>query len=91
MPEPTQILYSHKELTTILLKEKNIHEGYWALQVEFSFAASIAGTDEQSVVPTGLVGVSRIGIQESGKAFPLAVDASEVNPNPKADPKRLKK
>ena len=82
MAEITQLFYSHPELVTVMLKDRNIHEGHWIMIVNFGFGAMNAGQDEAGtdVSPTAMVGVNKIGIQQVPEPMPFSVDASKVNP-----------
>lgn len=82
MAEVTQLFYSHQELVTVLLKERNIHEGHWMLIVNFGFGAINAGQDDtgKDVSPTAMVIVNKVGIQQVPEATPFSVDASLANP-----------
>jgi hypothetical protein len=83
MAEITQLFYSHRELVTVMLKDRNIHEGHWIIIVNFGFAAMNAGQDEAGtdVSPTAVVGVNKIGIQLVPEPTPFSIDASIVNPS----------
>lgn len=80
-----QLLYTHEDLLRLMLKDQNIHEGYWMLLVRFNFGAGNVGTsaDQPSDVhPTALVGVSGIGLERTNSLGPLVLDAAVVNPKP---------
>ena len=80
MADATQILFKHKELTAILIKERGIHDGLWQLLVNFGIAAGNAGPSESEISPTAFVPILAIGIQKVPEKTPLSVDAAEVNP-----------
>jgi len=85
MGEPQIITFSYKELTTVLIKHQNIHEGLWAVTVQMGFNAQIikAGPSEEDIVPGAIIPLFKIGIQKHDKPNPLTVNAAEVNPSPK--------
>jgi hypothetical protein len=87
MPEINNYTYTHTELATILIKEREIHEGLWGLYVEFAFAgANVGGTapnDSKSVMPAAISFVNKIGIQKFDSPNNLTVDAAVVNPSVK--------
>lgn len=91
MADNKQFMYSHQDLAKILIKESGIHEGTWSVAIEFKMAATMVGEDAESVLPSGVVGVSRIGIQETSSENVLAVDAAVVNPRPITRPATRKK
>lgn len=77
--------FSHKELVELMLKDAGIHEGIWALSVNFRLGAGSFGPTPAEVAPTGFVGVDGIGLQrielpEGAPIPPLAFDAALLNP-----------
>jgi hypothetical protein len=84
MPVANQYSLSNRELTELIIKASDVHEGNWYLMVTFGFGALNAGQNEDDVVPTGLVSVQNIGIHRADEKTPAAmvVDAAQVNPAP---------
>jgi hypothetical protein len=82
MAEPTQIVFSHKEVVTLLIKEQGIHEGIWGLFVKFGLKAMNAGGGPDDVLPTAMVPLMEIGIQRREQEDNISVDAAKVNPLP---------
>jgi hypothetical protein len=86
MAETDQKMLTIRELTELLIKHNNIHNGLWFVSLEFAFTAGnvpIADSDGNIALrPTGMVSVQRIGIQRSDLPFPLTVNAAETNPEP---------
>lgn len=80
MSEPIQHMQSLREAAISLVKFHGIHEGYWALAVEFQLGATVATPNGMMPMPTGMVSVSRVGLQQSVATYPNAVNAAEVNP-----------
>ncbi len=87
MHEQTEIMFDYKELVELLIKKQDIHEGIWALSLQFGMrAANIGSTPEASDhVPSAIVGVLKIGIHRHDKETNLSVDAAKVNPAPKQE------
>lgn len=77
--------YSLIEITEILIKHQNLHEGLYNLSVEFQLAVGAVGPTPETICPGAIVGVSRIGISktEVNKKNYLTVDAAKVNPKQK--------
>lgn len=78
-----QLIYTHEDLLKLMLRDQNIHEGYWTLLVRFGFAAANIGPspDEPAKVdPSALVGVTGVGMERADKLGPLTLDAAVVNP-----------
>lgn len=82
MAEPTQFMFSHKEVVTALLKQQNIHEGIWMLSISFGMAATNIAQKEDGtdLSPAVILPVLNIGIQRTDIVNNLSVDAAEVNP-----------
>jgi len=82
MPEARNYIFSHKEITELLIKQQDIHEGFWAISIEFGLGAAnlSSGPDDPNVMPSAIIPVKRIGIQKYDEPNPLTVDASHVNP-----------
>jgi hypothetical protein len=92
MPEPTEIMFSHKELVALMLKKQDIHEGIWMLSIRFGMQATNFGTagDGSDILPTALVPITGIGIHRTDKLNSIAVDASSVNPKTSEEINRMK-
>ena len=84
MAENPQFMFSHKEIVETLIKQKELHEGLWALSIQFGFSALTAGPDDDHMSPTAFLPVLSIGIQKTDKLTSLSVDAAFANPAPKA-------
>ena len=84
MPEKEKRIFAYRDLATILVKHADIHEGHWALCIEFGLgAANVPIADADGVLslkPVAIVPVNSIGIQKHNEPSPLTVDAAEVNP-----------
>lgn len=74
------LMCSLPELGTLLLKEKNIHDGLYEVSVEFQVAVGAVGPDDKSVLPGAVIGVKRIGLRKVEEKNPLTIDAAVVNP-----------
>lgn len=82
MAEPTIHFYEHKDLVTALVKDKGIHEGLWALTVQFGLGAlniNQAG-DTEDINPAAIVPLLQVGIRSTNTMNGLTVDAAVVNP-----------
>jgi hypothetical protein len=78
-----------RELTAALVKHYGLHEGLYDLYLEYQFAFGNFGPSASQVVPSAVVGLSKLGVTKVAQTGPLTVDASEVNPaQPVARPKR---
>lgn len=82
MPEVNQITFTTKELVEILIQRAGLHEGKWALLVNFNFAAANFGPSPDEMLPGGVVAVGSVGLQRALPETPpgMTVDAAVVNP-----------
>jgi hypothetical protein len=80
MAEPNNITFSFKEIATLMIKDQNIHQGYWGIAVRFGISATNAGLSEADIKPTAIVPIVDIGLQKFEELNNLSVDAAEVNP-----------
>jgi hypothetical protein len=82
MPETTQFMFPFKEITALLVKQQDIHEGFWGILFEFAFTGGGVAIPPaaNAVIPAAIVGIPRIGIQRFDTENPLTVNAAEVNP-----------
>jgi hypothetical protein len=88
MATPTQFVVTHKELITLLIKHAGVHEGRWALAINFGFGPGNFGPTPETLSPGAVVVVNQILIQKEppdGPPMPdaLIADAAQVNPAPK--------
>jgi len=83
MAEPSQYLFDYKELATLLVKQLDLHEGFWSIYIKFGINAANMSLNNAAYVPTAIVPVLEIGINKEAEPGPLAVDAAVVNPEPK--------
>ena len=92
MPKQNQIIFTFKELATILIKEQNIHEGLWGIFIKFGIKGANLGQSPSDLLPSAIVPVLEIGLQEFDKETNLSVNAAEVNPlKTSGTPKKRKK
>ncbi len=81
MAEVTQFNFSYQEVVEALIKKQGLHEGIWVLTIEFGLGAGNIGPDENSLNPSAVIAVGKIGIKRADKITNLSVDASVVNPS----------
>jgi hypothetical protein len=74
--------YSIEELLCALLRDQRIHEGYWALNVEFSATgASVKPADDAArTLPGLIVSMNTATLVRAESTAAGAVDAALVNP-----------
>ena len=79
MPEAKQIIYTFKELATLMVKDQGIREGYWGIYARFGIGAANTGPSETDIKPTALVPIVELGLQRFDELNNLSVDAAAVN------------
>jgi hypothetical protein len=80
-PTPQQpILLSLRDMTEILIKHNNFHEGLYELTFEFKISVGAFGPEPKSVYPGAIMGISRVGISKTSIEKINTVDAAKVNP-----------
>jgi hypothetical protein len=74
--------YSIEELLGALLRDQGIHEGYWALNVEFSATGASVKPQENPArtLPGLIVSVNSATLVQAESGAAGAVDAAVVNP-----------
>jgi hypothetical protein len=87
MAEAQNYTFDYKEIVEQLIKKQGIHEGLWGIYMEFGIGAANAGPSVETILPTAIVPVVKIGIQRFDKPNNLTVDAAEKNPLPTKVPK----
>lgn len=81
-PVPVKSPVSTRELTTLLIKHYDLHEGRYDLLVEYQIGVGPVGPDPASLVPGVMFGFGRVGLLEAKGDGPTSVDAAVVNPAP---------
>jgi hypothetical protein len=84
MAEPSQFVFSYKELAEMMVRQTGVKDGLWGVFVKFGIAASNIGETEESVRPAAIVPILEIGLQKFEKASNLTVDAALVSSTEKA-------
>lgn len=83
LPDEVGNPLSIRELTTVLIKHYELHEGYFDLSIEFNIGVGAVGPDVNALAPGAMISVSRIGLASSQNTNPLSIDAAKVNPKKK--------
>lgn len=78
MPETTQMIYSHKELTELILRDRGITSGHWAIYIKFRLVGANVELDEGDLKPVAMTFVESIGVTRVEAPNPLSVDASKL-------------
>jgi hypothetical protein len=77
MPEVEQVLYTNRELAELMVKDRGITSGHWAILIKFRFSGGNIDVEGGSH-PAAITLIDGIGLQRTDESFPLAVDASKV-------------
>ena len=78
MPEASQVEYKLRELTELMVRDRQINEGHWMLVVRFSFGALNVEDGVGGVAPASISRIESIGIQRIPEANAISVDASQL-------------
>ena len=63
-----------------MVKDQNLHEGYWGIYARFGIGAANAGASDTDLKPTALVPIIELGLQKFEELNNLSVDAAVINP-----------
>ena len=69
-----------RDIAILLVKHYGFHEGLYDPVIQFAFGVTGMEIPDQGRVPTGLVGVSNIGLSRAPALGSNTVDAALVNP-----------
>jgi hypothetical protein len=78
--EPIRQPLDCKELTEILIKHYDLHEGKYYLKLNFQIGTGLFGPASDAICPTAMIGISKFGLMESVEDTPITIDAAKVNP-----------
>jgi hypothetical protein len=82
-PVPVDSPLSLRELGVVLIKHYQLHEGLFNPMIEFHVGIGPVGPNPESLSPGAMIAISRIGLMPAQLANSAAIDAAEVNPEPK--------
>ncbi len=74
-----EFLLTHQELVKAVIIHRNIHEGFWRLNINFDVVATHG---QLTPDPCLAVTIRAIGIMQATPDDTMAVDAARVNPAP---------
>jgi len=82
MAEARNYVFSHTEVAEMMVKKLDIHEGLWAIYLEFALAGANVPTspDSKFLAPAAINFIKAVGIQRFDEPNSLTVDAAVVNP-----------
>ena len=78
MAEPTQIVFSHKEVAEALITQQGIRDGIWGLYIKFGIKGMNVGSSDDDLQPTAVVPILQIGLQKFDKVNNISVDAARI-------------
>lgn len=82
MPEVKTYTLNLTEISEVIIKKLELHEGLWGVYLEFALgAANVPASPEAKTIAPAIIGlVQKIGIQRFDSPNNLTVDAAQVNP-----------
>lgn len=84
MAEVTQYLFTHRELTELLIKNQGLHEGLWTVSFQLGVGvANLPPTTGGDPLPATITLIQAVGLQRVDKEGPAVLDAAKVNPKGK--------
>ena len=81
-------LLSLGEITALLVKHFEIHEGLWGIAFGINIGVGQFGPNPQEALPGAMIGISNVSLIPSEKEGPNIVDAAQINPIRKAPAKK---
>jgi hypothetical protein len=85
MAEPTQYSFPLREVAELLIRTQGLHEGSWALSLQFSVSIGNFGVAPAEGKPGALIVVDSLQLVRQTNpqpGTPNVVDAAKVNPAP---------
>ncbi|OFC40218.1 hypothetical protein BAE30_16630 [Acidithiobacillus caldus] len=67
-----------RELTGILIKHYKKKTGHYEIGPEFAFTVGQGGPGPDKILPTAMVGLSRVTLLEVSEPTPMSVDAESL-------------
>jgi hypothetical protein len=80
MAETTQLTFEHKEIIELMLRNANISEGIWQLQLSLGLAGGNVGLTPEELNPAAIVMIQKFGLIRVTDESLLTVDASKLKP-----------
>lgn len=78
MPQPTNLVFTYKEIARVLVKEARLTDGHWGLFFKFGLAGTNIGPSNDDLKPAAIVAIMDIGLQRFEMPTNLTVDAADV-------------
>lgn len=80
LPVPVEPALSIREITELLVRHHDLHEGLYDLMTQYHIGSGGVGPVPGELLPGLMIGLARIGLVKVPIAGPNSVDASQVNP-----------
>lgn len=85
-PVPMEPSLSIRQLTELLVRHLDLHDGLYDLMTHFSIGTGPVGPSLNELSPGLMVGLTGVGLIKVPTAGPNSVDAAQVNPGPAPAP-----
>lgn len=72
--------FTVEEVLELLIKKKNMHEGYFSLALQLQVAIGGIGFTPTETFPGAMLGVTGFSLTPAEQLGPLVLDAAIVNP-----------
>lgn len=85
MPASKNYVFSYTEIAEMMVRNLDLHEGFWGIYVEYTLAAANipqnpANPDVKVIAPASIAMIKNVGLQRFDEPNNLTVDAAIVNP-----------
>ena len=80
-PVPMEPSLSIRQLTELLVRHLDLHDGLYDLMTHFSIGTDPVGPSLNELSPGLMVGLTGVGLIKVTTAGPNSVDASQINPS----------
>ena len=80
-PGPMEPSLSIRQLTELLVRHLDLHDGLYDLMTHFSIGTGPVGPSLNELSPGLMVGLTGVGLIKVTTAGPNSVDASQINPS----------
>lgn len=79
-----------RDLTALLIKHYDLHEGLYNLLIEYQIGVGPVGPSPDQMLPGAMIAIRGAGLAAAPKGTANSVDAAEVNPRtmPRANRKK---
>jgi hypothetical protein len=90
IPIPVESPLFLKDLAALLVRHYGLKDGTYEPMVEFMIGTGNMGPSPDTIVPSAIIGVSKVGLVKVPNPTPNSVDAAKANPQKPPRARRTK-